>query len=618
MDQGNAARRAPWATIGQASRIGALLAVAAFCASADDGPAPLAVLRGVTVAVGDPHPVPGRALEGYIAVQGYPADIDNPSEREIWARLGLTTDSIPLLDSMDEEGNLYFGDGITVFRSALLTARAPGVTGPFGPRGDLYMDTRRFDDHVARLQAAPAAGGLGIRRERLTFGLGVVPGVLSCPDFLGRPCPPMDDYNVTLWPHDIEEWEALMRQVGAHLRRRGLPDPMIEFFPEPESYYLGRYRSVRAPEAMFDHAEFYVVTQMALQGTLPDVRLAAPGHAIFSHDLFGPAQDAVDAKDWLAHTQKVARVLFGQAKFQPSAVCWQGYMYGLEGCACRLSRDCYDEHASSITYDPTAVRLRVAVEYYRKLLLDLGLDPDVPQSISGWNYMFNNADYPEYPGYARDPVPAAEILRIEAASLSSQIVDWVTVYGDPNGDRHIDIRAHYYGWNDTDENGGQPVGTQSMIQAVHERVAVVPSAGEAAPANVVERVTYRPRETYRAFEALRGMVDGEIVKVAVVDASSRLRSLATRHEGGRVQVLLVDRYAEPLGELSVALDGLAPGAYAVTVRSIVLPYAAPGYELCAEWQEEPLDDIVVDGSGRAIIRLDRPDSLILIDVLPRP
>ena len=556
----------------------------------------------------------GNALDSFMAVQGAPGSMDDAFETQAWADLQLSSDSWPLLNDRYTNDNgetaAYFGEGgIFVVRSAEAQTGS-GWRGPFGPRGDLWLDVSEFERYMNRVHST-----LGLSKARTAFGLGVTPRALWCPE--GQPCPPMDNFNVSTFPADLEEWRATMAAVASYLGEQGYTAPLIEFFTEPESYFTGRNRAVRSFEASADHAELYVHTQWAMQSALPGVKLAAPCHASASNarlyrDVGADPDSIPDTADWLDQVKDAARNA-GLADFTPSAICWQGYSGSL---------DFWDGANTAEDWDEGLTRLNWGAEYVRRELAARGFDPDVPQSISGWNFIFWGTVYdwwpPSDPPPGADYQPAEEILRREAAYLTSQIIDWVGLARSHPG---LAIHGHYYTWNlDTHMEAGvcetTPVGRQSLVQTIHGGGSAEDGTEGGMGCYVPPSDVQCKRETYRAFEALRGLSDGRLRFVEVDDPAGALRSLSTLHPDGRVQVLLTDRNAGPLGNLYIAFQNLPVGRYLVRVRSVTHP--DPDALLCAEWDETALSDILVsDPAAIQTITFSRNDSgPLLIEITP--
>ncbi len=472
-----------------------------------------------------------HSISEFIVVQGTPWNRYDPFEAQAWKDLRVRAGDTLLL--LNDE--FYWPEGgMNVIRSMTPpTDCVTGARGPLGPQGDLWLCADEFE---AFLQDWNQTLGTGFNQ---TLSLSVMPRTLSYN--------PESPNWVSMSPRDPEEWSAVIGEAARYLAETGWNEPTIWFFCEYENLFHGRDRPLYdgTPETsqarVEDYAELYILTQNALQASLPQVKLIGATTGTYSRDFTRDLQQnpyALGIEDWLEALQRL------NPAFEPSAVGWQGYYwYGLDG------------------FGPA--RLLAGAEHVRGVLRNLGYREDIPQYLGGWNGTFGNFEIAD--GSMSDDAR----LQKEAAHLVGMIIDMLEI---GSGSRRIQT-ALYYTWNldassFPDYRCGYPY--QSVVSTVHEEMVFNdPNYPDCdIPPSVIEC----KRATYHALTFLSDLRDGNFVSASfrgMTDLdTSALRIAATKQEKA-TSIVIAHRDGTAIPSFHLEVQGLLPNsAYLVSMQSI--------------------------------------------------
>ena len=477
-----------------------------------------------------------------------------------WKALNLTSEASPLI----EEGSGL----LQVVRLADRSVPKPSyLIGPLGPKRDLYLDPRNFDSSREYwLQTFGSDEGF-IR----VFSASAMPRTLSSN--------PSSDNYATYPPADYAEWRAVLEAAVRYLNQRGIHDPYIMLFAEPESDTIfnvlspaGTPYPLSTEPVLREYVRFYAESQRAVKTADPGAKVSAMCAGVWGANLFRELRAAPEQKgldDFIQYVAEYNETLPpGVPPAELDNICWQGYAWK-------------DEK-----------RMVPMAEHIQSVLQRRGFDPNVPQYLSGWSGGWASPQGPNYP------------LGRYAAHLVYNVIEQL----NPGGMPGPIAEAHYYTWNLEDENS-----KSSLVRTVHDRIYYGPAASD--------QNCLRP--AYIAFQALKALEKGDVL--AVQETRPLLvRSLAVSDDAG-VRVVLVN-YTDELKRAHLTLERLPETA---GITQAMLRHV-PSDEVCGADNWFPTEDLASiflnepakltrEGSGAvtASVAL-APNSVVLLAIPNNP
>ena len=473
-----------------------------------------------------------QSIADFVAVQGAPWSRTDPFEAQAWKDLQLRAGDTAVL--LNDE--FYFNEGgLEVIRSTTPpTECASGARGPLGPQSDLWLCADLLESF---LQDWSATLGTDFAQY---LNLSVMPRTLSYN--------PDSPNWAWMSPANPEEWSAVMREAGRYLAEHGWNEPTIWFFGEYENNFRGKDHplddgtAANSQARAEDYAELYILTQNALQESLPQVKLIGATSGTYSRDFTRDLQQnpyALGVEDWLEALQRL------DPSFVPTAVGWQGYYwYGLDGYG--------------------AGRLLEGADHIRGVLRNMGYPEDIPQYLGGWNGTFGNFESAD--GTLTDDAR----LQKEAAHLASTVIDMLEI----GSERRRIQSALYYTWNldgpfFPDYHCEYPY--QSLVSTIHEGMTI----GEelyGSDCNIPPSTIECKRAPYYALDFLNDFRDGNFIASSFAgeaDTDTSALRVASAKKDGVTSILLAHRDGDSIPFFHLEALGFSPNrAYIVSVQTI--------------------------------------------------
>lgn len=447
-------------------------------------------------------------------------------EISAWKALNLTSESFFLLD--DESGQ---GQGVfQVVRSADLgTSLPPHMTGPLGPKRDLYIDTQNFDSALKDWREKFGNDAKFCRAGVVSF----MPKTLSSN-------PSAEDYG-NYPPADYAEWRAVLEAMVRYLNKHGIDNPYLILFGEPESDTIfdvlcpdGQPCPNITEPVLREYVRLYAESQRAVKAADPGAKVSAMCAGVYGADYFRdlrgvPEQKGLD--DFIAYVADYNRALpVGAKPAELDNICWQGYSWKNEK------------------------RMAPMAEHVQSVLKRYGFDPNTPQYLSGWSGGWASPLGSDYP------------IGFYAPHLVYNVIEQLNPGGKPGPIE----QAHYYTWN-FDETGPAE---SSLVRTKHDAISWGPVLSD--------QNCLRP--AYIAFQALKAVEKGDVLAMRET-RPALARSIAIADKG-EIRVLLVN-YTDRPQRAEITIEHLPETAKIgeAVVRRV------PKEEVCGENNWFPTKDL---------------------------